>query len=207
MNKSFDDDEEVSEDLLSLCSIYANFCGRVADPGFWKAIEKHLIKCVGREGIKLLPIETVVSMFQSLAIQKCNDHLIYQHILTDLDHHITQGTVSIYQVFSVMRSLKKLSLLNATFTNRFVLYIVSKGYDSDDLLLLGNRRTIQLLCIVSQSCKNLENELFFMHMCIFAMKVYKDLDPNQLQQLYQALNDFRALKNNKVISVLRKAYL
>jgi len=133
-------------------------------------------------------------------------------MFTDLDQHIELGSVNIHQVFSIMRSLNAVNLLDEELTTRFVDYIVKKGYDSDDLLEMGppkqsHRRAIQLMGLISQTCKNLDNTHFFLHTSVFALHAYKHINPLQQQRLYHALSDFKHMKDDKVLATLRKAHL
>ena len=49
------------------------------------------------------------------------------------------------------------------FTSEIIDYWVSRGYDSDELVALGSRKSIEFLVQVAQYSPNLDNEIFGIH--------------------------------------------
>lgn len=59
------------------------------------------------------------------------------------------------------------------FTNEVVEYWVSRGFDSDELIALGSRKSIEFLIQVAQKCPKLENTLFSFHIRAFVANLTK----------------------------------
>ena len=51
----------------------------------------------------------------------------------------------------------------SVFTQELVAYWVSRGFDSDELIALGNRKSIEFLIQIAEKAPELDNAMFFVH--------------------------------------------
>ena len=49
------------------------------------------------------------------------------------------------------------------FTGELVAYWVGRGFDSDELIALGNRKSVEFLIQIAEKAPTLDNAMFFVH--------------------------------------------
>lgn len=59
------------------------------------------------------------------------------------------------------------------FTSEVVDYWVSKGFDSDEIVALGSRKSIEFLITIARRCPNLDNKIFDLHIRAFVHSLTK----------------------------------
>ena len=50
------------------------------------------------------------------------------------------------------------------YIEQLVTYWVSRGFDSDELIALGNRKSVEFLIQIATKAPKIENPIFFVHM-------------------------------------------
>lgn len=50
------------------------------------------------------------------------------------------------------------------FTNEMVKHWVMRGFDSDELIALGNRKSVEFLIQIAETSPHLDDAMFFVHM-------------------------------------------
>ena len=53
------------------------------------------------------------------------------------------------------------------FTQQMIRYWVHKGYDSDELIMLGSKKSVAFLVQIAESWPDMDNEFLFIHIQAF----------------------------------------
>ena len=130
-----------------------------------------------------------------------------------MDEHVELGSVNNVQIFSIMRSLHAVNLLNEDLTESFISYLVKRGYDADDMIAMsskkgGYRKAVHLITLVAQTnpdIKNSHTKHFFNHIHVFVTQCLKEISPINQMRLYNSLKLLTHFKNDKLISRVRNA--
>ena len=101
-----------------------------------------------------MSLDQLEPLMMYMAVQKTHNEALWGALVRDLDSHIELGSVSNVQIFSVMRSLHAMDLLNEDITESMIQYLVRRGYDSDDLMSMssrkgGYRKAVHLITLVA----------------------------------------------------------
>ena len=114
---------------------------------------------------KETPLEQdlLIPLLNSLGLQKCNNEEILKYLLTDFENYLKAGSITIQDVYVLMRALAAVDMLDGEVTKELVHYLVKKGYDSDDILKLsdgklsGYRRGIHFTMLIANSKPTLKD--------------------------------------------------
>ena len=79
-----------------------------------------------------------------------------------------------------MRALAAVDQLESEVTTGLISQLISRGYDSDELLKLsdgkisGYRRGIHLIMLIAHSCPDFKSKVLMTHIGVFARRVLQD---------------------------------
>lgn len=98
-----------------------------------------------------------------MAYQKSESKIMWACFIKDLEQHIEDKALDIYQVFNVMRSLYAVDMLDESLSIGLVQYLMKKGYNATDLLKMRCpdkpfHRAVHLIGIISQSAPLMKNK-------------------------------------------------
>ena len=83
------------------------------------------------------------------------------------------------------------------FASEVVDYWISKGFDSDELIALGSRKSIEFLIMIARRCPSLENKIFGLHIRAFLHSLTKTAIKRPVRG--ESLDRLREVKLKQVI--------
>ena len=79
----------------------------------------------------------IIHAIQILSHKKIENTFIWTSYIIDLEKHIEDKTLDINQVFTVMRSLYAVNMLDDNLATELVKYLIKKGYSATDLIRMN----------------------------------------------------------------------
>jgi hypothetical protein len=73
-----------------------------------------------------------------LASKKIESNIIWASYIKDLEQHIEDKVLDMYQIFMVIRSLYAVEMLDESLATGLIQYLMKKGYTATDLFKLSS---------------------------------------------------------------------
>jgi hypothetical protein len=97
--------------------------------------------------VEPLDEEQCVVLIYVLCDKAIENPKIWDQCMKEMQRHIGEGNFDYYNVYTIMKSMGMHTHLCAVFAE----YLVGKGYDSDELRELGQKRAIKFIDCMSLS--------------------------------------------------------
>lgn len=121
------------------------------------------------------------------------------------------GAVDHIKIYYLMRALASSENLQDELTKSLVNYVIKRGYDADDLLMMNDdkknlRRAVHFVMLIAYSNPDLKNKHLNNMLTVFTREAISSGNLNHMQafELFKALRHLKNFKGDNLLKSLKK---
>ena len=153
----------------------------------------------------------VIEMIKLMGINRIRNDELWNGVLTIFEKALEVGGIDHVKIYTVMRALAAINMLDGEVTKGLVTYMIKRGYDAEDFLCMNDinkknqRRSVHFMMLISYSCPDIKNKYFNNLLVAYLQQVIdlKALNAQQALELYKALRNLKHFKADTLLKMLK----